>query len=372
MRDFGLRQFFVGLLSLTLVFGIGYALGVNRGSGPVDQAIAEIVAIDPDGASIESLRQAAIEGALRATGDEWSNYFPQSTMEIFNQRLFNEYSGLGIWLRKSSLGGVEVGAVQEGSPAEKVGVMTGDRILAVNESSMEGLALPAALAVIRGAVGSAVDLLVDRRGKETLFSVPRTTLGIENVTASKITDGVIYIEVAAFNVGTASKVFEYLNRLSHKRGVIIDLRGNPGGQIIEAVKTAELFISEGVLLSYQKVNSDPVIFRASSSNPDRAPLVVLIDRDTASAAEILAGALQDRNRAVVIGERSQGKGTVQEFITLNDGSKLELTVAKYLTPSGKVIDGVGIEPDLAATDEEIAKRALQILSGLATLRGRSY
>jgi carboxyl-terminal processing protease len=371
MREFGLRQFFAGLLSLTLVFGIGYSLGVNRGSGPVDQAIAEIVAVDPEGASLESLRQAAIEGALRATGDEWSNYFPQSTMEIFNQRLFNEYSGLGIWLRKSALGGVEVGAVQEGSPAEQVGVKTGDRLLAVNESSLEGLSLPAALAVIRGAVGSTVDVRVDRKGKEYLFSVARTTLGVENVTASEIAEGVLYIEVASFNLGTASQVLEHLSEVSHEKGVIIDLRGNPGGQIGEAVKTAELFVSEGVLLSYQKVNSDPVVFRASSSNPDRAPLVVLIDRDTASAAEILAGALQDRNRAVVIGERSQGKGTVQEFITLNDGSKLELTVAKYRTPSGKVIDGVGIEPDLAATDEEIAKRALQVLSGLATLRGRS-
>jgi carboxyl-terminal processing protease len=292
-------------------------------------------------------------------------------MEIFNQRLFNEYSGLGIWLRKSSLGGVEVGAVREGSSAEKVGVKTDDRLLAVNESSLEGLTLPAALAIVRGAVGSTVDLRVDRKGKEMLLSVARTTLGVENVTASEIAKDVLYIEVASFNVGTASQVLEQLGKTSHKKGVIIDLRGNPGGQIAEAVKTAELFISQGVLLSYQKVNSDPVVFRASRKNPDKAPLVVLIDRETASAAEILAGALQDRNRAVVIGERSQGKGTVQEFITLNDGSKLELTVAKYRTPSGRVIDGVGIEPDLAATDEEIAKRALQVLSGLASLRGQS-
>lgn len=371
MRDFGLRQFIAGLLSLSLVFGIGYALGVNRGSGPVDQAIAEIVAVDPEGASLESLRQAAIEGALRATGDEWSNYFPQSTMDIFNQRLFNEYSGLGIWLRKSSLGGVEIGAVQEESPAETVGVKPGDRLLSVNESSLEGLTLPAALAVVRGAVGSSVDIRVDRKGKELLFAVARSTMGIENVSASEIAKDVLYIEIASFNLGTASQVRENLARYPHEKGVVIDLRGNPGGQIVEAVKTAELFVREGVLLSYQKVDADPVVFRASNSNPDRAPLVVLVDRDTASAAEILAGALQDRNRAVVIGERSQGKGTVQEFITLNDGSKLELTVAKYRTPSGRTIDGVGIEPDLAATDDEIAKRALQVLSGLATLRGRS-
>jgi carboxyl-terminal processing protease len=371
MRNFGLRQFVAGLLSLSLVFGLGYALGINRGSGPVDQALAEIVAIDPEGASIESLRQAAIEGALRATGDEWSNYFPQSTMEIFNQRLFNEYSGLGVWLKKSELGGVEVGSVQSDSPAENVGVRSGDRLLAVNESSLEGLTLPAALAVIRGAIGSTVDLRLDRKGRELLYSVARSTMEIENVTASQITSGVLYIEIASFNLGTASQVRENLAKYPHDKGIVIDLRNNAGGQIIEAVKTAELFVGDGVLLSYQKVNSDPVVFRASNARPDRAPLVVLVNRDTASASEILAGALQDRNRAVVVGERSKGKGTVQEFITLNDGSKLELTVAKYLTPSGRVIDGVGIEPDLAAKDDEIAKRALQVLSGLASLRGKS-
>ena len=371
MRDYGLRQFVVGLLSLSLVFGIGYSLGINRGSGPVDQAIAEIVAVDPEGASIESLRQAAIEGALRATGDEWSNYFPESTMEIFNQRLMNEYSGLGIWLRKSPLGGVEVGALQKDSPAEKVGVLTGDRILSVNESSLEGLSLPAALAVVRGAIGSTVDVRVDRKGKELLFSVAKSNMSIENVSATEIADGVLYIEISAFNLGTASQVRENLLQIPHEKGVIIDLRNNAGGQVIEAVDTAELFIGEGILLSYQKINSDPVIFRASNARPDRSPLVVLVNRDTASAAEILAGALQDRNRAVVVGERSQGKGTVQEFITLNDGSKLELTVAKYLTPLGRVIDGVGIEPDLAAREAEIAKRALQVLSGLATLRRQS-
>lgn len=368
MQDLDFRRFIAGLLTLLLVFGLGYSLGIKSGSGPVDQAIAEIVAVDPEGASIESLRQAAIEGALRATGDEWSNYFPESTMEVFNQRLFNEYTGLGIWLRKAPVGGVEIASVQTDSPAEKVGVKVGDRILAINESSLDGLTLPAALAVIRGAVGTSVDLRVDRRGKEFLFAVAKSTMGVENVTASEIARGVVYIEIASFNLGTSSQVSENLSRIPHQEGVVIDLRDNPGGQINEAVQTAELFLSDGLILSYQKVNSDPVTFKASNRNPDRAPLVILVNRDTASAAEILAGALQDRNRAVVIGERTQGKGTVQEFITLNDGSKLELTVAKYRTPLGRVIDGEGIEPDLAATDDEIAKRALQILSGLASLR----
>jgi len=367
----GIRQFIAGLLALSLVFGLGYALGLNEGTGPVDQALEEIVSIDPDGASLESLRQAAIEGALKASGDEWSNYFPESTMEVFNERLFNEYTGLGLWLRRARTGGIEIASVQSGSPAEGKGVKPGDRLLAINENSLDGITLPAALAIVQGTEGKSVDLLLDRDGREVLMSVKKVTMGRETVSASQVADDVVLARITNFNLGTASQLNELLSGLSHKRGLVIDLRGNPGGQLSEAVGVVELFVGEGVIVSYQKVNDEPVIYRASNDKTIQSPLVVLIDRDSASASEIVAGALQDRNRAVVIGERSMGKGTVQEFITLNDGSKLELTVAKYRTPSGQIIDGVGIEPDLAATDEEIAKRALQILGGLATLKSKS-
>jgi len=367
----GARQFIAGLLALSLVFGLGYALGLNKGTGPVDQALEEIVSIDPDGASLESLRQAAIEGALKASGDEWSNYFPESTMDVFNERLFNEYTGLGLWLRRARTGGIEIASVQPGSPAEIKGVKPGDRLLAINENSLDGITLPAALAIVQGTDGKSVGLLLDRDGQEVLVSVKKVTMGRETVSASQVTDDVVLAKITNFNLGTASQLNELLSGLSHKRGLVIDLRGNPGGQLSEAVGVVELFVGEGVIVSYQKVNDNPVIYRASNDKTIQSPLVVLIDRDSASAAEIVAGALQDRNRAVVIGERSMGKGTVQEFITLNDGSKLELTVAKYRTPSGQIIDGVGIEPDLAATDEEIAKRALQILGGLATLKSKS-
>ena len=366
-----MRQFIAGFLALSLVFGLGYALGLNERTGPVDQALDEIVSIDPEGASLESLRQAAIEGALKASGDEWSNYFPESTMDVFNERLFNEYTGLGLWLRRARTGGIEIASVQPNSPAESKGLKPGDRLLAINENSLDGVTLPAALAIVRGAEGKSVDLLIDRDGREFLVPVAKVTMGRETVSASQVSDDVVLTKITNFNLGTASQLREALSGLTHKRGLVIDLRGNPGGQLSEAVKVVELFVGDGVIVSYQKVNDDPVIYRAKSEKSIQSPLVVLIDRDSASAAEIVAGALQDRNRAVIIGERSMGKGTVQEFITLNDGSKLELTVAKYRTPSGQIIDGVGIEPDLAATDEEIAKRALQVLGGLARLKSKS-
>lgn len=365
------RKFFASVLGISLAFFLGFTLGKNSVDGTVDQAINEIVAVDPDGISLELLRQAAIEGALKASGDEWSNYFPESTMDVFRERLFNQYTGLGIWLRKSEVGSIEVASVMPKSPAEGSGIRVGDQLVAVNENSLEGVSLTSALAVIRGALGKSVDLTIDRKGKYQVVSVEKSVLPVENIEATEITEGVVLLGVANFNLGTSEQIRVQLKNLSHDKGIIIDLRDNPGGQIQEAVKTAELFLQDGVIVSYEKANSGQVVYRASNRNPDQSPLIVLINRDSSSAAEILAGALQDRNRAVLIGERTMGKGTVQEFITLNDGSKLELTVAKYRTPSGRIIDGVGIEPDLAANDDEIAKRALQVLSGLATLGSKN-
>jgi carboxyl-terminal processing protease len=365
------RKFFASVLGISLAFFLGFSLGKNSVDGTVDQAINEIVAVDPDGISLELLRQAAIEGALKASGDEWSNYFPESTMDLFRERLFNQYTGLGIWLRKSEVGSIEVASVMPKSPAEQSGIRVGDQLVAVNENSLEGVSLTSALAVIRGALGKSVDLTIDRKGKYQVVSVEKSVLPVENIEATEITEGVVLLGVANFNLGTSEQIRVQLRNLSHDKGIIIDLRDNPGGQIQEAVKTAELFLQDGVIVSYEKANSGQVVYRASNRNPDQSPLIVLINRDSSSAAEILAGALQDRNRAVLIGERTMGKGTVQEFITLNDGSKLELTVAKYRTPSGRIIDGVGIEPDLAANDDEIAKRALQVLSGLATLGSKN-
>ncbi len=148
--------------------------------------------------------------------------------------------------------------------------------------------------------------------------------------------------------------------------MILDLRNNPGGQIQEAVNVAEIFIGNGLITSY-KVSGEERVFNARNRNPILSPIVVMINRGTSSAAELLAAAIQDRNRGVVIGERSYGKGSVQDFVTLQDGSKIELTVALYLTPSGRTIEGVGVTPDLVVKAEDLNLKALQILGGLSEL-----
>jgi carboxyl-terminal processing protease len=191
-------------------------------------------------------------------------------------------------------------------------------------------------------------------------------VALRTVEASQVTDSVSLIQIASFSSGTADDVKKSLSKLKFKSGVIIDLRNNPGGLIEEAVKVAQLFIGNGVVVSYQ-VNESEKLFKASNPNPITVPVIIMINRNTASSAEILAGAFQDRNRGVVIGERSYGKGSVQELVTLDNGSKLELTVALYRTPSGRVIEEMGIIPDLEVNSREIGIKALQVLGGLASL-----
>ena len=223
--------------------------------------------------------------------------------------------------------------------------------------------------MIRGDIGKKVELLVNRDDKQILVALSNEKVALSTVEANQVSNSVALIEIASFSRGTSQEVEEALAKLNFKSGIILDLRNNPGGLLEEAVRVAQLFIGNGVIVSYQ-VNGAEKIYKAVNPKPILVPIVVLINRNTASSAEIVASAFQDRNRGVVLGERSYGKGSVQEFVTLEDGSKLELTVALYVTPSGKIIDEVGVTPDLQVSSREISIKALQVLGGLASFNSK--
>jgi carboxyl-terminal processing protease len=366
------RKATIALVTAGLIFGIGVQVGSKTGTTQVDEAISTIV---KSGANINSstrqidrgvLERAAIEGALKASGDEWANYFPKSALKVFEEQSSNMFTGIGVWLSKSRGGQVKIASVQEDSPASRSGLMVGDQVLEVNGTDVRGASLTSVIALIRGEVGSRIELLVDRNDKRILATLSTQKVALRTVEASQVSDSVALIQIASFSSGTADDVKNSLSKLKFKSGVIIDLRNNPGGLIEEAVKVAQLFIGNGVIVSYQ-VNENEKLFKASNPKPITVPVILMVNRNTASSAEILAGAFQDRNRGVVIGERSYGKGSVQEIVTLDDGSKLELTVAIYRTPSGRVIEEMGIVPDLEVNSREIGIKALQVLGGLASL-----
>ena len=354
------------LVVAAVIFGLGFQVGRIGKPALVDQAINEIVANQPDVTDRVVLERAAIEAALKASGDEWANYFPRSALEILNERNSNQFTGIGVSLRKSRGGVIEISSVDSKSPAEKGGVKVGDELLQVNGTNVQGASLTSVIAMIRGEVGKKIDLLISRDSEKILLSLNAKKIAASSVDSRQVSREVGLVSIANFSAGTALSVEKAIKDLDVKDGLIIDLRNNPGGLVSEAVNVAQLFIGNGTVVSY-RVNGEERVFSARNSKPMTIPVIVMINRATASAAEILAAALQDRNRGVVIGEKSYGKGSVQEFVTLDDGSKLELTVALYVTPAGRTIEGEGVTPDLSVKPEELGSKALQILGGLAAL-----
>ena len=360
-----LRKAVLAILITSLVFAIGIQVGESRNSSSVDEAIKSVVESSAKDIDRDVLERAAIEGVLKASGDEWANYFPREALETFEAQSSNSFTGIGIYLSKSRGGVIKITSIQEGSPAANSDLAIGDELVEVNGTQVTGASLASTIALIRADIGKRVDLLVGRNEQRILASIKTGKVQAKSVELTQVSSSVALVEIASFISGTANEVSEALKSANYKSGVIIDLRNNSGGLVEEAVAVAEQFIGSGIIVSY-KVNESEKVFRAVNSNPIKVPVVVIINRNTASSAEILAGAFQDRNRGVVIGERSYGKGSVQELISLDDGSKLELTVALFLTPSGRIIEEVGITPDLAVAPAEIGLKSLQVLGGLAS------
>ena len=360
-----LRKAVLAILITSLVFATGIQVGESRNSSSVDEAIKSVVESSAKNIDRDVLERAAIEGVLKASGDEWANYFPREALETFEAQSSNSFTGIGIYLSKSRGGVIKITSIQEGSPAANSDLAIGDELIEVNGTQVTGASLASTIALIRADIGKRVDLLVVRNEQRILASIKTGKVQAKSVELTQVSSSVALVEIASFISGTASEVSEALKSANYKSGVIIDLRNNSGGLVKEAVAVAEQFIGSGIIVSY-KVNESEKVFRAVNSNPIKVPVVVIINRNTASSAEILAGAFQDRNRGVVIGERSYGKGSVQELISLDDGSKLELTVALFLTPSGRIIEEVGITPDLAVAPAEIGLKSLQVLGGLAS------
>ena len=364
-----LRKAVLAILITSLVFATGIQVGESRNSSSVDEAIKSVVESSAKDIDRDALERAAIEGVLKASGDEWANYFPREALETFEAQSSNSFTGIGIYLSKSRGGVIKITSIQEGSPAANSDLAIGDELIEVNGTQVTGASLASTIALIRADIGKRVDLLVVRNEQRILASIKTGKVQAKSVELTQVSSSVALVEIASFISGTASEVSEALKSANYKSGVIIDLRNNSGGLVEEAVAVAEQFIGSGIIVSY-KVNESEKVFRAVNSNPIKVPVVVIINRNTASSAEILAGAFQDRNRGVVIGERSYGKGSVQELISLDDGSKLELTVALFLTPSGRIIEEVGITPDLAVAPAEIGLKSLQVLGGLASFISR--
>jgi len=357
----------IASFAIILSFALGDYVGQSRNESPVEQSISKILTKNPTPLERSTLERAAIEAVLKASGDQWANYFPQESVESFNQTLEGRYSGIGIWLRKNKSGVLEVSSVQVDSPAAKAGVKVLDLLIDINGVGLEGASVATAISALRGAPNTKVRIGLERNQDPIRLEITRQSILNGDVVAYQLASKVVYIQISSISSEVANDVAIALAKYPHSNGIVLDLRDNPGGLLNVAVDVASKFLREGTVVSYSRKNQSEVILESTNQSKDSAPMTVLINRSTASAAEVIAGALQDRNRAVIIGEKSYGKGTVQEIIDLVDGSKLEITIGKYRTPNGRVIDQVGISPDLLIPDKEGISKALLVLSGLSAI-----
>ncbi|MEU6813063.1 S41 family peptidase [Streptomyces sp. NPDC046831] len=309
----------------------------------------------------------AAERAVSRSGDRWGAVYSPGEYEEFEEALDGRYTGVGLWARRERDGRIEVTRVRTGSPAAAAGIREGDRLLRVDGRKVDGMPVTEVVSLLRGdaedaPAGTAVTLGLRRGAREWTQTLHRASLSTEPVTVQRLADGVTVIRIAAFTKGAGDKVSTALRRAPAGAGVILDLRGNSGGLVTEAVTTASAFLDGGLVATYD-VDGEQRALHAAPGGDTRRPLVALVDGGTMSAAELLTGALKDRGRAVVVGSRTFGKGAVQMPTRLPDGSVAELTVGHYRTPSGRTVDGRGITPDLDA-GEDAVRRAETVLSGL--------
>jgi carboxyl-terminal processing protease len=360
----------IASFAIILSFAIGDYVGQSRNKSPVEESISKILSKNPTPLKRDNLERAAIEGALKASGDQWANYFPQESVNNLNQTLEGRYSGIGIWLRKNKSGILEVSSVQQNSPAAKAGIKVLDALVDINGVAMDGASIATAIAALRGTPNTKLEITLERNQDSFKLEIVRESILNGDVVAYQLATKVVYIQISSISSQVASDVAVALVKFPHSNGIVLDLRDNPGGLLNVAVDVASLFLTEGTIVSYARKNDSEVVLESTKKKSDSAPMTVLINRSTASAAEVIAGALQDRNRAVILGEKSYGKGTVQEIIDLTGGSKLEITIGKYRTPSGKVIDQVGIAPDLLVPENDSINKALLVLSGLSAISNK--
>lgn len=360
------------ILSLTVVtvaFTAGYGTALwrnnseqaavnytNPSESTLFQEVWDIVQADHINQPItdEALFYGAIKGLASATNDPYTQFFDPTETKAFNEVIDGSFEGIGAEIGEQD-GQLVVIAPLPNTPAETAGLLTNDAIIKIDETDTADLSVDEAVQQIRGEAGTTVTLTIYRTGDKDVRIIPivRDTINVVSTTYEVVEyAGKQYGHLSINNVdeNAAAKTHELLNQvlLDQPAGLILDLRGNPGGLLVGAIDIASLFIEEGVIVSEEYSDGSVRSYHTSQTAVvgQQPKLVVLVNGGSASAAEIIAGALQDSQRAYVIGTQSFGKGSVQDYRQLSGGSSLKVTVAHWLTPSGHTIQDIGITPDL--------------------------
>ena len=293
----------------------------------------------------------AINGLLQSL-DPYSSYMNQEIFEESQSETTGEFGGLGIEVSMEA-GVVKVIAPIDDTPASKAGIKAGDYIVKINAEQVQGKTLMEAVNLMRGPVGTSIEITVRRKSlkKAKIFKITREIIEIKSVISKLVDNKVGYLRLRAFNQNSSDQLKKEISKIEKNKklvGYILDLRNNPGGLLTQAIEISDLFLNDGEIVSTKgrKNRENRKFFARKGDRIKGKPLIVLINNGSASASEIVAGALQDQKRAVLLGETTFGKGSVQSIIPLKNKGALRLTISKYYLPSGKSISEVGVLPDI--------------------------
>ncbi|MGH2820845.1 MAG: S41 family peptidase [Actinomycetota bacterium] len=377
--------FAFGVIVLALaVFVSGYTLGRGGGTdtllgptssdggrlGIVRDAYEQIrsSAVEPPGG--KELARGAVEGMVRVLKrheDPYALFYTPKSYSSFQELTTGQFSGIGVWLKEKE-GEPEVVSVLPATPALEAGLKRGDVISGIDGRATKEMSIDEVVNSIKGPAGTNVSLTVSREGRPEAFTITRQSIVLPNLRAAKTPEGLGYVRLFGFARGAGKQLRSKVSELTAEgvEGIVLDLRDNGGGLFSEAIDVSSVFLDEGKIVTYKTRREPDQVYEAEGNAFADVPLVVLVNEGTASASEIVAGALQDRNRAILVGDRTYGKGSVQEVFPLADASGLKLTTGAYFTPSGHNINGKGIDPDVQvpAAPGEQKHRAIEILRGI--------
>ncbi len=298
--------------------------------------------------STKKLITGAINGMLKSLNDPYSRYLDKMHFKMVEEEAAGNYEGVGIMLGMEDHRLTVISPIKD-TPADQAGIKTDDVIIEIDGKSTKNMTINQAVKLIRGPKGTSVVLTIERKGeKEPLeFELERAKIETPNVTSKIIDEDIGYVHLHFFGGGAADNVKKAVKELKEQRAksIILDLRNNPGGLLDESIDISSVFIDSGVIVKIEERNGAEQVFRARGGADTEIPLVVLINKGSASASEIVAGAIQDTDRGILVGETTFGKGSVQDVRKLSDGSGLLITVAQYFTPKGTSLHKKGVKPD---------------------------
>jgi len=352
--------FIIVTIILTNIFSTAFSQNMDKMYEKIDlfsEVLEKVQDEYVDEIDQAEVMDSAINGVLQSL-DPYSAYMSPKIFEEMETETSGKFGGLGIEVSMEA-GVVKVITPIDDTPAARAGIKAGDYIVRINGEQVQGKTLMQAVNLMRGPIGSSIEITIRRKGlkKAKIFKIIREIIEIRSVVSKSIDNKIGYLRLRAFNENSSNQLKKEISKLEKNNklvGYIFDLRNNPGGLLSQAVKITDFFLNNGEIVSTRgrKNRENRKFFAKKGDRIKGKPLIVLINNGSASASEIVAGALQDQKRAVLLGETTFGKGSVQSIIPLRNRGAIRLTISKYYLPSGKSISEVGVSPDIKVEEQE--------------------